>query len=109
MLCGFPASAPFPKFVIHCGALWHELRKQGGTSNPMILVPLFDLKFLHEFAATSAGTSNRRHLCQRKESRADISSARDLHDARDRAMREHPPLMQHDDLVVLRNFVDEMR
>ena len=75
----------------------------------MILVPLFDLKFLHEFAATSAGTSNRRHLCQRKESRADISSARDLHDARDRAMREHPPLMQHDDLVVLRNFVDEMR
>jgi hypothetical protein len=27
----------------------------------MILVPLFDLKFLTEFAATAVGTSNRRH------------------------------------------------
>src|SRR6516225_4257864 len=27
----------------------------------MILVPLFDLKFLHERAATAVGTSNRRH------------------------------------------------
>jgi hypothetical protein len=27
----------------------------------MILVPLFDLKFLIEFAAGGAGTSNRRH------------------------------------------------
>jgi hypothetical protein len=27
----------------------------------MILVPLFDLKFLNEFAATAVGTSNRRH------------------------------------------------
>src|SRR5262245_64101272 len=27
----------------------------------MILVPLFDLKFLDEFAASGAGTSNRRH------------------------------------------------
>jgi hypothetical protein len=27
----------------------------------MILVPLFDLKFLHELAATAVGTSNRRH------------------------------------------------
>jgi hypothetical protein len=27
----------------------------------MILVPLFDLKFLNEFAATSVGTSNRRY------------------------------------------------
>src|SRR4051812_16226260 len=27
----------------------------------MILVPLFDLKFLDEFAAGGAGTSNRRH------------------------------------------------
>jgi len=27
----------------------------------MILVPLFDLKFLTEFAAGGAGTSNRRH------------------------------------------------
>jgi len=30
--------------------LQHELRKQRGTSNSMILVPLFDLKFLAEFA-----------------------------------------------------------
>jgi len=27
----------------------------------MILVPLFDFKFLHEFAATAAETWNRRH------------------------------------------------
>jgi len=27
----------------------------------MILVPLFDLKFLNEFAANAVGTSNRRH------------------------------------------------
>ena len=27
----------------------------------MILVPLFDLKFLTEFAASGVGTSNRRH------------------------------------------------
>jgi len=27
----------------------------------MILVPLVDLKFLDELAATAAGTSNRRH------------------------------------------------
>jgi hypothetical protein len=27
----------------------------------MILVPLFDLKFMNEFAAGGAGTSNRRH------------------------------------------------
>src|SRR5262249_38477179 len=33
-----------------------------GTSKSMILVPLFDLKFLDEFAAGSVGTSNRRHL-----------------------------------------------
>jgi hypothetical protein len=39
----------------------HELRKQRGTSKFMILVPLFDLKFLNELAAGGAGTSNRRH------------------------------------------------
>src|SRR3982074_225645 len=44
--------------------LWHELRKQRGTSNSMILVPLFDLKFLTEFAAGGMGTSNRRHYCR---------------------------------------------
>jgi hypothetical protein len=54
-------SAPFPKFVIHRGTLSHELRKQRGTSKYMILVPLFDLKFLNEFAASAVGTSNRRH------------------------------------------------
>jgi hypothetical protein len=27
----------------------------------MILVPLIDLRFLNELAATAAGTSNRRH------------------------------------------------
>src|SRR5436190_5492401 len=40
------ASAPLPKFVIHRSTFRHELRKQRGTSNSMILVPLFDLKFL---------------------------------------------------------------
>jgi hypothetical protein len=58
---GARPSAPFPKFVIHCGTLSHELRKQRGTSSHMILVPLFDLKFLNEFAAAGVGTSNRRH------------------------------------------------
>ena len=39
-------SARFSKFVIRCGTLGHELRKPKGTSNFIILVPLFDLKFL---------------------------------------------------------------
>jgi hypothetical protein len=47
--------------VIHGGTLWNELRKQRGTSKAMILVPLFDLKFLYQLAATTVGTSNRRH------------------------------------------------
>ncbi len=55
------ASAPFPKFAIRFGTLLHELRKPRGTSNSMFLVPLFDLKFLTEFAASGVGTSNRRH------------------------------------------------
>src|SRR5262249_16752746 len=55
------ASAPFPKFVIRRSKLRHELRKQRGTSNAMILVPPFDLKFLTELAAGGVGTSNRRH------------------------------------------------
>jgi hypothetical protein len=54
-------SAPLPKFVIRCSTLGHELRKRRGTSNDLILVPLFDLKFLIEIAANGAGTSNRRH------------------------------------------------
>src|ERR1700751_4402443 len=39
-------SARFSKFVIQRGTFGHELRKPKGTSNSMILVPLFDLKFL---------------------------------------------------------------
>jgi hypothetical protein len=54
-------SASFPKFVTHRGNLLRELRKQRGTSKHIILAPLFDLKFLNEFAATGAGTSNRRY------------------------------------------------
>jgi hypothetical protein len=50
------SSAPFPKFVIRRSTLSRELRKQRGTSNSMILVPLFDLKFLTEFAAGDVGT-----------------------------------------------------
>src|SRR6266540_181672 len=64
-------SAPFPKFVIHCGTLSHELRKQRDTSKYMILVPLFDLKFLNELAGTAVGTSNRRH----KEGRDHVPSS----------------------------------
>src|SRR5215510_7971628 len=59
--CSQDTSAPLPKFVIHRSNLWHELRKQKGTSKYMILVPLIDLKFLNERAASDAGTSNRRH------------------------------------------------
>jgi hypothetical protein len=58
---GRHASAPLPKFVIRSGRLRNELRKQRGTSKFMIVVPLFDLKFLSESAASAAGTSNRRH------------------------------------------------
>ena len=54
-------SAPLPKFVIHCSTLRHELRKQRGTGKFMTLMPLFDLKFLEEIAASGAGTSNWRH------------------------------------------------
>jgi hypothetical protein len=36
----------FSKFVIHCGTLDANFENQKGISNSMILVPLFDLKFL---------------------------------------------------------------
>src|SRR6266545_1086495 len=65
-MSGISSSAPFPKFVIHFGTLSHELRKQRGTSKYMILVPLFDLKFLNELAASAVGTSNRRHLMMQR-------------------------------------------
>lgn len=37
----------------------------------MILVPLFDLKFLFEFAAGDVGTSNRRHWIDGVETASD--------------------------------------
>src|SRR5690242_2616730 len=37
---GVDASAPFPKFVIPCSTLCHELRKQRGTSKNLAPVPL---------------------------------------------------------------------
>ncbi len=46
------ASARFSKFVIQRGTLGYELRKPKGTSNSMILVPLFDLKFLRRTGGT---------------------------------------------------------
>jgi hypothetical protein len=54
-------STCFPKFVVRLRVLANELRKARGTSKPMILVPLCDLKFLIKFAARDTGTSNRRH------------------------------------------------
>ena len=45
-------SARFSKFVIQRGTLGHELRKPKGTTNSMILVPLFDLKFLRRTRGT---------------------------------------------------------
>ena len=54
-------SARLSKFVIHSGTLDTNFESQKGTSNFMILVPLFDLKLLNEFAAIEAGISNRRH------------------------------------------------
>jgi hypothetical protein len=41
-------SGPIPKFVLSCGTIVYELRNQRTTSKHMILVPLFDLKFLNE-------------------------------------------------------------
>src|SRR5437660_10283116 len=55
-------SAPIPKFASLRGTLSCELRNQRSTSKYMflvrfmILVPLFDLKFLNEPAATAVGT-----------------------------------------------------
>jgi hypothetical protein len=43
-----PNQCPLPKFVIHGRTLSHDLRKQRGTGKCMVLVPLFDLKFLNE-------------------------------------------------------------
>src|SRR5207302_10752211 len=62
-------SARFSKFVIQRGTLGHELRKPKGTGNSMILVPLFDLKFLsrtrdprcRNFKSAALGTGSARH------------------------------------------------
>jgi hypothetical protein len=53
--------APFPKFASFRGATGANFGNKGGTSKETILVPLVDLKFLHDLAAGSMGTSNRRH------------------------------------------------
>src|SRR5438876_12039584 len=85
------ASAPLPKFVIHRSTLWHELRKQRGTSKSMVLVPLFDLKFLTEFAAAAVGTSNRRH-----ETRAGVMA------------KSKPPHSETPSLTELRREIDRI-
>src|SRR5262249_23128044 len=54
-------SAPLPKFVIHCGTLSHELRKQRGTSKHMILVALIVLRFKSELAAGGVELTSGRH------------------------------------------------
>jgi len=41
---------PFPKFVTHCGAPVTNFGSERGTGKHIILVPLFDLKFLRELA-----------------------------------------------------------
>jgi len=48
-------NAPLPKFVITWRHFLTRTRKQRGTSNSMILVPLFDFKLLYELAATAPG------------------------------------------------------
>ena len=47
-------SADFPKFVNHRCDLSHELRKVIGTSNFMILVPLFHLTGLKKSQVAQA-------------------------------------------------------
>jgi hypothetical protein len=50
MIAASPSTS-FPKFVIRLRIFASELRKAKGTSMFMMLVPLFDLKFLFECAA----------------------------------------------------------
>jgi len=52
---------PLPKFVTHWSELGTNFGSEWGTSKFMILVPLFDLKFLNVPAASGVGTANRRH------------------------------------------------
>src|SRR5437763_16103003 len=55
----------------------------------MILVPLFDLKFLNELAAGGVGTSNRRHYHDRKQAcpGLDPTSAKGLSSIRDQPFK----------------------
>src|SRR5438046_2384009 len=57
----------------------------------MVLVPLFDLKFLTEFAATAVGTSNRRH-----ETRAGVMA------------KSKPPHSETPSLTELRREIDRI-
>src|SRR5262249_16052232 len=52
---------PLPKFVTHWSSTDTNFGSERGTSKFMILVPLFELTFLNEVAASGVGASNRRH------------------------------------------------
>src|SRR5262249_24497246 len=47
-------------------------------------------------------------LRQPSEGYADILSSSGFHHARNGPMRQNPPLVQHDDVVVVRDLLDEM-
>ncbi len=57
----FLTSAPIPQFASLRGTFLCELRNQRSTSNLLILVRLWNLKFLDERAAMLGGTSNSPH------------------------------------------------
>src|SRR5215510_949972 len=59
-----PASVPDSEVRIILPQPRLRTSESKDTSNFMILVPLFDLKFLNERAAGGVGTSNRRHRPQ---------------------------------------------
>ena len=55
------ASVPVLTFVSRRGESAYECQNQRDTRRYRILVPLFHLKFLVDFAASNGGTSNGRH------------------------------------------------
>jgi hypothetical protein len=55
------SSAPIPKFASTRGTSDANFGIKRGTSNVMILVRFLNLKFLHELAAQTIGTSNSLH------------------------------------------------
>src|SRR5829696_9674590 len=59
---GHAVVPPLPKLVPPCNTPSTSFGSERGTSNSMILVPLYELKFLNEIAASGVGTSTRRHL-----------------------------------------------